>query len=563
MKRKLVQSTLFGTGPAPKAKKLNSDSSATASSISSSAAASAAPSDTSAKSAFAVLMGSEARKPPRRETFSLNCVERSGTKVSSPSVALSSGDLIFSWSWHSNAPSGPPDGALGEVKWTTNASLKVPNTFHIYDTQEPQHESTKPVAPAEVIVTLCSNIEPASPANSLGHQFVAPRSAISISCLKSCLQKAVRRGRVESARAVAHELLCRDFVEAVRRIMVIIVEDATLHPAYPVFAWLLLAMQAGYQPGAVFHALVLQVVEDVTRCPFLGHTSDSLSGVRVEGSTSAGAGTARTTGTGSSEKMEGRGKEAVVAVRQTPVEVCESLSPSQAALVRSLLCRAAFGGMGSDIAMLKRAAAVWVHRFANSGVAWEYALSTMHGITEDAFVASSGGASLPRYRVPATSSAAHTAAAGAFPLAGIDFHCSDIIEGVLSGMHSLERTPARLALSQLVAASAAVGEPLDSVDILRKAMWEFRSSINVRMRMPDMSAHGTPYDKWFDACLTRARRSQPSEGEAEKAKMSRVDLAWMAAGWTVLLPAVDAWARAFIDRKGCVVGVSLSGTGGK
>ena len=56
--------------------------------------------------------------------------------------------------------------------------------------------------------------------------------------LKSALQKNVRRGRREEAVNVAAALLRKDVVQFVRRFMIIVLEDAVLHPDFPLLSWL-------------------------------------------------------------------------------------------------------------------------------------------------------------------------------------------------------------------------------------------------------------------------------------------------------------------------------------
>ena len=64
--------------------------------------------------------------------------------------------------------------------------------------------------------------------------------------LKSALQKNVRRGRREEAVNVAAALLRKDVVQFVRRFMIIVLEDAVLHPDFPLLSWLLLATSKGF-----------------------------------------------------------------------------------------------------------------------------------------------------------------------------------------------------------------------------------------------------------------------------------------------------------------------------
>lgn len=68
-----------------------------------------------------------------------------------------------------------------------------------------------------------------------------------IPLLKSNIQKTMRRRKIEQCLSTTQQLLRQDPIEALRRIPVILVEDAQLHPeSYDLIVWLMAAHSKGY-----------------------------------------------------------------------------------------------------------------------------------------------------------------------------------------------------------------------------------------------------------------------------------------------------------------------------
>lgn len=59
--------------------------------------------------------------------------------------------------------------------------------------------------------------------------------------LKSILQKSIRRRRPFPSVRVAMELIDKALGELLRRLPIIILEDSTLHPDFPLLVWLMVA----------------------------------------------------------------------------------------------------------------------------------------------------------------------------------------------------------------------------------------------------------------------------------------------------------------------------------
>lgn len=71
-------------------------------------------------------------------------------------------------------------------------------------------------------------------------------SKLSIPVLKSMIQKAIRRQRPHQATMLAMELSDKSWSDLLRRIPIIMLEDAALHPDLPLLVWLMVADSKNY-----------------------------------------------------------------------------------------------------------------------------------------------------------------------------------------------------------------------------------------------------------------------------------------------------------------------------
>eukprot|EP00727_Mastigamoeba_balamuthi_P012475 m51a1_g7850 hypothetical protein (432) ;mRNA; r:226353-228209 len=265
------------------------------------------------------------------------------------------------------------------------------------------------------------------------------------SLLKSLMQKNVRRGRPHAAVRCACALARGPggVAELARRLVVVVVEDAALHPLTPVVAWAAMAAAAAprdWEPSEALVGALLRVVHDVAACP----ARDS-------------AGLALLPADASVAEPELR-----------------ALPPLEASYVRALLARAALGGMKCDTAMLRGAARLWADRFAGrappppaapaGGLAGAYAeLAGRAASPWLRYVCALHGAVSPPARAAFVSQALHP---GDLILSGVDFHCSDVVAEVLADPGARERA---------VRAGARAG---DVEGEARSAMWACRSGRN-------------------------------------------------------------------------------------
>lgn len=182
-------------------------------------------------------------------------------------------------------------------------------------------------------------------------------SNLTIGVLKSILQKAFRRRDLETVQQAASELAIKSWTEFIRRIPIIIIEDSILHPDLDALTFLLLidGLQ-DFQPTKEIIQFAITIICEAA----ISNVKDSL----------------------------------ICRSASSPItdfnlnnvwiqEPYKKLSNKQASLIKSLLIRAEYGGMPSDVLMLKRAAWIWMYRFAEQqiNVDWISILNRLNGIS--------------------------------------------------------------------------------------------------------------------------------------------------------------------------------------
>jgi hypothetical protein len=147
------------------------------------------------------------------------------------------------------------------------------------------------------------------------------------SILKSAIQKAVRRGDVDKALACTKSLIDKDPKGCLRRLMIIILEDALLHPDYAKLAVLTdRARQKGMELTEADKTLVLTIVADITRCEWRDFEKDNPD--YAEGYKIA------------------------------------KLGDEELALINAINYRVRIGGWKDDMEMMRKFARIWAKRFA-------------------------------------------------------------------------------------------------------------------------------------------------------------------------------------------------------
>ena len=342
------------------------------------------------------------------------------------------------------------------------------------------------------------------------------------SLLKSALQKSIRRGHSERACTAALTLWRLSPVDLVRRLIIIAIEDVCAHPVSPVLAWLALAIPKGFGPSPAHLLLVLSLVRELCACPWRDEIDDPHDNATDTSTYDfACSSAAKALAALQQQKHEPRLRDSDCSSKRACVDApgvsCSSVpsvcttfqqnhvggpdpkepstlpltlerldaltSPGASCFVRSILVRAAYGGMAHDVAMLKRSAAIWMARLGDaSGLQWMIATSQLFGCaaSESALVTSGEIDTWCSY-VPTFSSAdlARTGAAHSLRavITAVDDGCSDLSESVLRGGGAVvDEWLARLSCIQDVRRLSR--EAL--LDVLQRQVWRFRSGLNAR-----------------------------------------------------------------------------------
>lgn len=206
---------------------------------------------------------------------------------------------------------------------------------------------------------------------------------------KSCLQKCIRRGLVFSALRIGKEMWYRDPVDLVRRLMIIIIEDSILHPAYPFLAWLLLLSSAITDRTFAlclhhYGNILFQIINEITttnvrddpsvwdkELQYYENLIHKLSSAPVTKTTSTTEGNIT-----KKQKID----TPILSVVSSPQPVWkpipwitkdyelyrtadDNLSSTYGIYIKALLIRKRFGGMTFDTHMLQQASCLWYYRF--------------------------------------------------------------------------------------------------------------------------------------------------------------------------------------------------------
>ena len=279
--------------------------------------------------------------------------------------------------------------------------------------------------------------------------------------LKSAVQKCVRLCLPAQAVRCAGALGRAEPSDCLRRLSVIAIEDSVAPPDLPLLVWLMVAMSKRYEPRAEHWAAVLQCVHRLAsvrvRDPVLTDDSLALS----------------------------------LSLAALPDAVA-SLSVDEATMVRCLLLRQCYGGMGGDVKMLQASAATWVRRFSGCEAAPPLPSTAAWATASDA---TSPWSAFLHATFAALPVAEHVEAGGYdsasqlscvrplrprdVPLSAFDFHCTNILGDV-------EKDPRM---------TGALMEALQGIDdtqaALRTLIWEFRRCTNLKVRL-DGRQEGAP-----------------------------------------------------------------------
>ncbi len=322
--------------------------------------------------------------------------------------------------------------------------------------------------------------------------------------MQSMVQKAVRRRQSEPAVRCGAELLIHSWTDFLRRLPIIMVEDAVVHPALPVIVWLMLASSRNYHPPIFFISPCLSILHEVALGTWKDNEAidDSLNGLTD--------------------------KEPSPTPQPYFSREFTWLPHSMAATIcRCLSYRADYGGMKGDVQMMYRARSLWYKRFSE-GISHSHYHN--HHLTGHQHIRSIPPISgkhtpftyidpeflstwksdpylaimvdkmdvfgAPSELIGAVSLHIEGRGLGRLPIlrsledtvpAGIDFHCNSILDDRLSDQQLHTKVETLLQSKNWD----------DIMNEIRSAMWNFRSGVNSRSEPSSVLLHHGPlWEAW-------------------------------------------------------------------
>ncbi len=280
---------------------------------------------------------------------------------------------------------------------------------------------------------------------------------VSQSVLASALQKNVRRKRVGPAYRVAKAMSRKNdtFIQCVRRLMIISIEDGTLHPDLPFLAWLMIALSKNFVASNLIKEEVCRIAGELAAQEFRDDGNDFDFVV---------------------DEKDGEKEDDDVGVVDDVLPPLSAIqekfgsNSEETHLISSLIVRAQFGGMEGDVRMLKKFIRVWMRRFETDSLLWLDKIKSNSPRMDSKILKEISAHPFVKFDIP---------------LEAIDFHVSDIIEHCVFDISSEEFQNIRKAV---VLASSSFAPYLSDVDdsidlfrareLARSAMWYCSSGVN-------------------------------------------------------------------------------------
>lgn len=342
----------------------------------------------------------------------------------------------------------------GAVTISPTASSNHPTAWQTKITVKDRSFS-QDIQPTEFSITLSS----ALPSHHEASETVPPRwvqrhSRLSVPVLKSILQKSIRRRRPLPSVKVAMELADKSLGELLRRLPIIILEDSTLHPDFDLLVWLMMAHSKDYTIPPSMLAHVFQIIFEICTCPWIDSCSSSASSaIRDQQNVMNESCTA-------------------ASLKSLQEELLTHEVAGRSSLIWAMLVRAEYGGMKGDVAMLRSFATVWKNRFQSDvlcptvGILWALVPAQIHERARDQAhqLVSQLCQNKLRYLTLKDVS-----------VQGIDFHCSSVIDHLLSDQPFRELC---YDLLKLTGNSDTSYAQLPSM--LKRCLWDFSAGVNRR-----------------------------------------------------------------------------------
>ena len=273
---------------------------------------------------------------------------------------------------------------------------------------------------------------------------------LSQSVLASALQKNVRRKRVGPTYRVAKAMTRRNdtFMQCVRRLMIISIEDGTLHPDLPFLAWLMIALSKNFVASTRIKEEVCRIASELAAQEFRDDGTTLVDEKEVK-------------------EVKNDDSDDDVDVLPTLSSIQEKFGSNseETLLIASLIVRAQFGGMEGDVKMLKNFIRVWVRRFESiDSLLWMDKIKSNSPRLDSTLLKEMSAHPFVKYDIP---------------LEAIDSHVSDIIEHCVSDISSEEFQNIRKAVI-----NTSFKNEEGAIDLFRarelaqSAMWYCSSGVN-------------------------------------------------------------------------------------
>mmetsp|Transcript_1748 Transcript_1748/g.4656 ORF Transcript_1748/g.4656 Transcript_1748/m.4656 type:complete len:478 (-) Transcript_1748:86-1519(-) len=409
------------------------------------------------------------------------------------------------------SPKEDDEGKLVYVNWSATVILRGKNTS----------ESLRNVE-LSLSSTLASSFT-SSP------RLVRQHSRLSVPVLKSALQKNVRRRRPLPAVRVAMELADRSWSDLIRRLPIIILEDGVLHPEFPMIVWLMVAESKGFIPSVVLLKKVMHVVFETAACPW----SDPLP--PIVGASNDDSMLEISDCLCDNTSVDERHIIGVIDSRPFSVGDTKGIEVDACAVqIESIRVRQAYGGMKCDMAMLKSYRRLWQARFSYLSHTTVTRLSGRNEICfeSDKLVKKADHLQwrdIPSLCYSSSKEQSRRLIPGIFgcggqldqisisdvPPAAIDFHCSNILDALLSNpelYRTISKRVETMQISSIEVARQGASSRRDCLaSIIKDLMWSFSSGINHKRRLlrsqtlPKNGKEKALRTLWEDAVLGPAR----------------------------------------------------------
>ena len=182
------------------------------------------------------------------------------------------------------------------------------------------------------------------------------------SIIKSMLQKAIRRGKVNETAKLAAFLQQLSPEDYYRRIIIICIEDVCLHAGLPILVWLMVATSKGYRPNPFLLSISLRFAIELALNSFRDHLPLSLRPIN-NSSASPPSLPRPSSSAPSTSNATSSSSHPFDLTSSLTWDMLSKTKPSPGrCLVASLLIRCSYGGMECDVHMLADYSLLWYHR---------------------------------------------------------------------------------------------------------------------------------------------------------------------------------------------------------